>query len=158
MLTYGIQLPGCFCEGRGRVSPEIRVEYLRERRRIDDLWNAKEQPLESATSKFALYPNLRDVLMGRGKYREWPGNQRFSKLVALYAPRYVEADSKDRIDKTVIALEVIHHVETEGIRFLERTDEGWNVTDDGAIKDKVSHSLRAQVKHLSKTASGRKMI
>ena len=153
MLTYGLDVSDCFTEGRGVLSPEFTGEYLRERRRIDDEWNAKEKVFEHPTSTFALYPNQNDVLMGRGKYREWPGNQRFSKLVALFAPRYIDADGKDRIEKTVIALDIIHRLELEGVRFLQRTEHGWAVVDDATIKDKVSHSLRTQVKQLVKTAN-----
>jgi hypothetical protein len=153
MLTYGIDISDCFTEGKGVLSPECTGEYLRERRRIDDEWNAREKVFENPTSRFALYPNQNDVLMGRGKYREWPGNQRFSKLVALFAPRYVDADGKDRIEKTVIALDIIHRLEIEGVRFLQRTEHGWDAVDDSIIKDKVSHSLRTQVKQLVKTSN-----
>jgi len=153
MMTYGIQLPGCFCDGKGEtLSKEIRDEYLRERRRIDDRWNEKEQSFESAKSKFALYPNPQDILMGRGRGLEWPGNRLFLRRVALFAPRYMEADSKNRFQKTVIAMTLVRNLETEGARFLERTDEGWRIADDDVIKDKVTQTLRDRVHRQRKKA------
>lgn len=154
LLTYGVNMSGCLTPGEGRLSAAAGEDYIRERRRIDDGWNAMELPLESPTATFALYPNVNDILMGRGKYREWSGNQRFSRLVSMFAPRYVDADSKDRIEKTVIALDIIHRLEQEGIRFLSRTEEGWDVAHGPAVKDKVSHALRTQVKNFLKTTGG----
>lgn len=66
--------------------------------------------------------NERDVLMGRGKrISEWPGNQRFRKIVARYRPEYL---SSARSAKIHVAKQVIAEVVADGGRFLRELDPG----------------------------------
>lgn len=93
--------------------------------------------------RVALYPTPNDVLLGRGRsYQDYPGNRRLADWVDQYRERYHA--SIDRLDKTFTVMEVVKLVQENGGCFLQRTEGGWEVTDDAVSRTKVFHALRAE--------------
>ena len=95
--------------------------------------------------------------MGRGSplASEWVGNARLNRIIETYVDRY-EQLSGDRLEKTMIAIEIIQRIRESGkVRFLQRTSTGWERVDDmdQAPREKVSGLLRTAVrnKHSGKT-------
>jgi hypothetical protein len=85
------------------------------------------------------------VLMGRGRpFQQWLGNEELFKLVSMHTDRYM--DRVDRVDKTMIPLEIVQRIQINGGRFIRRTDEGWETVEDQVAREKVSQALRAEVR------------
>lgn len=150
LLTFGMSTQDCFTLKEGIMSRQYIETFLTDRRQKEAKIKERELEFEKPTSRFALYPNPSDVLMGRGKpFREWPGNIRLAKIVALHALRYAEA-TNERIDKTIIAMQIVHMIENDDAgRFLQRTDDGWEVVEDSVSKEKVSQALRTEARALT---------
>jgi hypothetical protein len=122
-------------------------EYIQRRSLAEEQWREKEKVFQKPGAVVALVPNPHDILMGRSKFASrWPGNMLYHTMIAQYAPRYNDPDSKSRMDKTLIIMEVIHVLQKDhGSRFLIRQDSQWVVAADEAIQKKVNQSLRAGV-------------
>jgi hypothetical protein len=154
LRTFGIDMgDGHIGRSRTRDNPpgqrlETMDEYLQRRSRLEDQWREAEKPFQKSSAAVALLPNPQDILMGRSKIAaNWPGNLLYHNIVAQYVPRYMDPVNKDRIDKTLIAMEVIHALHTDyGSRFLSRKENRWVVAEDAEIKKKVSQSLRIEAK------------
>ena len=155
LLTFGIRVYDCFVLNEGILSTEHIKSYIEERQRIEAHWIAVEKVSEDPKATFSLYPNKQDVLIGRGKnYREWPGNIRLSKMVSLEAPRYIKIGAKDRIEKTIIAMNIISILENEyGGRFLLPKHNGWEVASESMTREKVSSALRVEARLRIKAAA-----
>jgi hypothetical protein len=154
LLTFGISALDFFVPDNGIMSKEHIEGYIEERRRIEADWIAEEKSSEDPKSTFALYPNKQDVLIGRGKsYREWPGTIRLTKMVSMQAQRYVDVGAKDRIEKTIIAMQIISMIENDyGGRFLVPKNDGWEVAAESMAKEKVSGALRTEARLLNKVS------
>jgi hypothetical protein len=142
LLSFGIRAAKWFTPGQGMMSKEHLDSYVDDRRRMDAEWRRQE----SSDSKFVRHPTKLCVLMGRGRpFREWQGNEELSKLVSTHTDRYM-GNHVDRVDKTMIAMEIVQRIQIEGGRFIRRTDEGWETVEDHVAKEKVSQALRAEAR------------
>lgn len=152
LMTFGITAHDCFTPGQGIMSERHIQGYVEERQQVESIWKAREKSYEDPQARFSPYPNKQDVLIGRGNnYREWSGNIRLTKMVSLYAPRYLEIGAKDRIEKTIITMQVISMIENDYHgRFLIHKEDGWEVADENLAKEKVSGALRTEARVLNK--------
>jgi hypothetical protein len=123
-------------------------EYILRRSLAEEQWREKEKVFQEPSAMVALVPNPHDILMVRSKFAyRWPGNMLYQTMIAQYAPRYIDPDSKSRIDKTLLTMEVIHALQNDyGSRFLSRKDTRWVVAADEAIQKKVNQSLRLEAR------------
>ena len=123
-------------------------EYVQKRVQAEEQWREKEKVFHESSAVIALVPNSNDILMGRSKIAAtWPGNVLYHTVIAHYAPRYIDPESKFRIDKTLLTLEVIHALQKDyGSRFLSRKETRWVVAEDAEIQKRVSQSLRLEAR------------
>lgn len=137
LMSFGIVISESFKRGHGLRSRKQVDAYLKERRRVDA---TKKAELEAAIARDQIipYPNPADILMGRS--RIWIGNDHYADLINSCKDKYQTAT--ERLDKTMIAMEVLQRIQINGGRFLERTDRGWKAIPDSVAKDKISQALR----------------
>ena len=74
-----------------------------------------------ARDKIIPYPNSSDILMGRSKRR--PGNKKYADIISACTKRYKGAS--ERLDKTIVAMELMETIQARGSRFLQRENDGW---------------------------------
>ena len=119
-------------------------DYIQRRSLAEEQWREGEQAFKEPSAGVALVPNRNDILIARSKFAStWPGNMLYHTMITRYAPRYIDPDSRSRIDKTLLTMEVIHALQKDhGSRFLSRKDTRWVVAADTAIQKKVNQSLR----------------
>lgn len=88
-------------------------------------------------------PSPGDVLFGRGKVKEHPGNIRLHQLIEKRRSRYEVAE---KWEKTVIAEEIVAIIKECSGRFLRPTvnGEGWLEVDKEIAREKVSHTFRSR--------------
>ena len=142
LLSFGIRAADWFSPGQGMLSPQNLDVYIADRRRREAEWRRQD----NSDANFAPYPTNQMVLMGRGKpFRQWVGNEELSKMVSVHADRYMN-DDVYRLDKTMIALEIVQRIQIDGGRFVRRADRGWETVEDQVAKEKVSQALRAEVR------------
>eukprot|EP00980_Cylindrotheca_fusiformis_P029242 scaffold22766_cov131-Cylindrotheca_fusiformis.AAC.8 len=87
-------------------------------------------------------PSPGDVLFGRGKVKEHPGNIRLHQLIEKRRSRYEVAE---KWEKTVISEEIVAIIKECSGRFLRPTvsGEGWLEVDKEIAREKVSHTFRS---------------
>jgi hypothetical protein len=108
----------------------------------DAEWKCLE---ESKPNKCVSCPLPQDVLLGRGRpYQEFPGNIHLGRIVDLYRDRYKQ--TTERLEKTVISMEVVQRIQASGGRFLQRKADGWEVADDIVPREKISQVLRLKAR------------
>jgi hypothetical protein len=113
-------------------------QFIQELRQKDAEWKCLE---ESKSSKFIAYPTHQDVLLGRGRpYHVFPGNKRLGDMVDLYRDRYKQMT--ERLEKTIISMEVVQRIQDSGGRFLQRKVDGWEVADNLVAREKISQAMR----------------
>ena len=154
LRTFGIDMgegtPSS--KSSGSILPGSNVktmdEYVQKRVQAEEQWREKEKVFHESSAVIALVPNSNDILMGRSKIAAtWPGNVLYHTVIAHYAPRYIDPESKFRIDKTLLTLEVIHALQKDyGSRFLSRKETRWVVAEDAEIQKRVSQSLRLEAR------------
>lgn len=86
-------------------------------------------------------PTKRDVLCGRGRgFFAHPGNRRMLQIISENTKRYKASSKKE---KGVITREILVAVQSNGARFLKRTDNGgWEVARPEEALQKVCHGIR----------------
>jgi len=94
-------------------------------------------------------PSPGDVLFGRGKVKEHPGNVRLHQLIEKRRSRYEVAE---KWEKTVIAEEIVAIIKECSGRFLRPTvnGDGWVEVDKEIAREKVSHTFRSRRPKLQK--------
>lgn len=142
LMTFGMDLADAFEPGKGNMSREYIDRYLAERSAIEQEWKKQEQAFRDVNRDFVDYPISNDVLMGRGFATSWIGNQRLQSYVQSYSGRYT--DDQSRIDKTMMQIKIVQHVQVEDGRFIEPTVNGWAVVPDQVAKQKVGQMLRSK--------------
>ena len=140
LISFGILLEESLTEGCGSRSSETIDSYLADRRGKEAM-KKSQMDLVFQQDGVIPYPNPADVMMGRSK--KWIGNTRFASLVNSYTEKYNKGS--ERLDKTVVAMEVLHTIHSEGGRFIDRTKQGWKVVDDSVAREKISQALRMAV-------------
>jgi len=94
-------------------------------------------------SSSGITPTCHDVLFGRGKVKEHPGNVLLHKLIAERRERY---ELSEKWEKTVIAEEIVAIIRERSGRFLKQ-DKGdktsWVAVDTETAREKVSHTFRS---------------
>ena len=154
LRTFGIEMGEVSSSSKSSWSilPGSNVktmdEYIQRRSLAEEQWRETEKVFQQPGAVVALVPSPNDILMGRSKIAAtWPGNVRYHTVIAHYAPRYIDPDSKLRIDKTLISMEVIHALQKDyGSRFLSRKATRWVVAEDAEIHKRVSQSLRLEAR------------
>jgi hypothetical protein len=86
-------------------------------------------------------PTQFDVLFGRGKVKDHPGNIRLHKVIDNMRSRYELAE---KWEKTVIAEEIIAIIKDASGRFLKVEGDGWVEVDMEVAREKVSHTFRSR--------------
>eukprot|EP00934_Nitzschia_sp_Nitz4_P001460 Nitzschia sp. Nitz4//scaffold38_size140716//56163//59474//NITZ4_003140-RA/size140716-processed-gene-0.31-mRNA-1//1//CDS//3329550057//1460//frame0 len=141
LRSFGIQVdPTLWYEDSEREATIDR--YIKERRKIE---NEQRDCQEMESKGRILYPDSLDVLVGRGRpYQEFPGNVRLSAVIEECAGSY--GKSTEKLEKTVISLQIVQKMKESGTRFLRRTSVGWEVVDDVIAREKVVQALRIRVR------------
>lgn len=94
-------------------------------------------------STTGISPTCHDVLFGRGKVKEHPGNILLHELIAERRARY---ELSEKWQKTVIAEEIVAIIRERSGRFLkqEKGDKtSWIPVDTETAREKVSHTFRS---------------
>jgi hypothetical protein len=89
-------------------------------------------------------PARSDVLFGRGKVKEHPGNIRLHELINSKRSWYEMAE---KWEKTVIAEEIVAIIRDSQGRFLKVAsgdEDGWIEVDIETAREKVSHTFRSR--------------
>ena len=152
LSTFGIQCktlldsesPGSV-PGENDSKKQLHNEFIDRRRKIEYEEN-KARLEQEAKSGIILYPQLDDVLVGRGKpYQSFPGNVRFGGLIGDQNDEY--HTMSDKFAKTCISIDIVKRVQEYGGRFIERTKTGdaWQVIDDSAAREKTAIGFRSRV-------------
>ena len=146
LMTFGINLRDYLDPGCGVLSRHSIDIYLQERRLKEAASRHCESEQLASSPGTVLYPNAKDVLMGRGRpYVTWPGNIRLRQCVIPRLDRYVQmVDTYN--GKTALALEAVNEIKLEGGRFLKRNPGYWEIVDDQKAREKVSQIFRAEVR------------
>jgi hypothetical protein len=147
-MTFGISSESLF---RNAASDDGRMEIQRRhiaRRREIERKEAESLEQEESKSGTILYPQPNDVLVGRGRpYQEFPGNQRFGRLIDENLDRY--HTSSDKFAKTCMSMDIVKSTQEYGGRFIERTPSGWKVIDDVGAREKTAIGFRSRVSKVS---------
>lgn len=142
LMTFGIPMKSIPIRDDGTLKPEINEQYLRERQIKDKEFRRREED-ESLRGGVILYPNLNDVLLGRGRpFQQYAGNQRLNRMVDAHREQYQRII--DRFEKTCLSMDIVKLVQESGGRFLQRTQHGWERVTDFVAREKVSHSFRTK--------------
>ena len=109
----------------------------------------------SQPTKCTVTPTGLDVLFGRGKVKDHPGNQKLHMIIEKRLSRYEVAE---KWEKTVTAEEVVAIIREAGGRFLRSTanGKGWVVADTEVAREKVSHTFRSRLR-FKKSEKDKKM-
>lgn len=98
-------------------------------------------PLQSGV----VVPTPFDVLFGRGKVKNHPGNMLLHRLIGERRDRYEQAV---KWEKTVIAEEIASIIREHSGRFLRMENRDgqniWTVVDEATAREKVSHTFRSE--------------
>lgn len=137
-MSFGITPDMLPFDRRGNFSTVQFMEYL-EQRRIEEEAARKK---EAATGKI-LFPNSKDVLMGRGRpFQQFVGNLDLAKIVAKHQVEYNESE---RNSKTKLTRRLVQVIKDGNGRFLKRDgipDGGWVEVDDAQSREKIAHAFR----------------
>ena len=90
-------------------------------------------------------PTPHDVLFGRGKVKDNPGNKLLHKLIGERRVRY---EAAEKWEKTVIAEEIVLIFREHSGRFLRPERQGkqlvWSIVGPEIAREKVSHTFRSE--------------
>ena len=156
LMTYGIPVSTLPFTDAGEVKPEVFVDWVENRRKIEAEEKQREasrgakSPEQVPSLASSIIPGPNDVLMGKKKIaKEHSGNLRFHFLIDKHLGRYDAGTSKR--EKTEIAMEIVHLVMLFGGRFLKNTSTAdsnphWEEIDPLVARDKVAASFRSRRK------------
>jgi len=120
LRTFGIDLARqLFYDGDPHTNSEQESieQDIHRRQQLDHEWWQHEAPYRDPTSPIALFPYPQDIILGRNKTVAvtWSGNILYHKVIQDRMYRYIEAQnaSSVRINKTLIAVEVLHVLHNE---------------------------------------------
>lgn len=126
-----------------------------EFRTMEQEWRQKEAPFCDPSSKFALYPNPQDIIMGKKKsiVLSWPGNLAYNMCIRQLAASYGTA--RNNLERQMVVKEVLQRMKQDHqARFLSRKEnEGWDSLSDDEAVVKVSQSLRDEARKLTRKSS-----
>ena len=106
--------------------------------------NSKPLPLHLPTVTAFIAPHRFDVLFGKGKFlREYTGNVRANGLVAMYRPKYEQADKHEKTDIAKHIVNIIHESHGRFLKF-EESEGCWMEVENGMAREKISHIFRNQ--------------
>jgi len=154
LMTYGIACPILSDEDSVKARMMIHTNYT-QRRRAFEQQETNDMIDQMKRSGIIPYPNPNDVLVGRGKpYQKFSGNQILHELIRNeYLDAYERAT--ERFQKTCILMTVTKVVQLRlGGRFLERTVEGWKITDDRVARRKVASAFRSSLAVCASSSAG----
>ncbi|CAJ1960048.1 unnamed protein product [Cylindrotheca closterium] len=116
---------------------------------IENIDTSSDSEKSPPARKIYSSPSPGDVLFGRGKVKEHPGNVRLHQLIEKRRSRYEVAE---KWEKTVIAEEIVAIIKECSGRFLRPTvnSDGWVEVDKEIAREKVSHTFRSRRPKLQK--------
>lgn len=90
-------------------------------------------------NKASIDPSQQDILLGRGvRLMQHPGNIRFREYLEGYQDEY---DQAQRNKRRKVTSQVVQGLNSKGVRFLERNEEGtWVESDSAEAETKVAQS------------------
>lgn len=160
LSTFGIQCKTLFnsgnpfgVSGENDSKKQLHKAFIERQREIE--YKEEKFRLErEAKSGIILYPQLNDVLVGRGRpYQGYPGNIRFGQLIEAQNDEY--HTRSDKFAKTCISIDIVKRVKEYGGRFIERTKDGaWTVIDDSAAREKTAIGFRSRVSKVGMNNDG----
>ena len=65
-------------------------------------------------------------------------------FVLDFVDRY--AEGADRMEKTIVTMEIVQWIQVRGGRFIERIETGWRTVSDQIARDKIGQVLRAEIR------------
>ena len=109
-------------------------------------------PIASPAGIVVVEPTHKDVLLGRGKASQnHPGNVRFREILARYQEEYNNTPRYKRVDTPK---EITRFLLEDGVRFLQRVDNGWLECDASEAEKRVKQLFRNQKKSMTKKVNG----
>lgn len=117
-------------------------------------WMSSDGDVPEGERQYIGEPLPSDILCGRGKSIQHPGNDRMRDLVMEKKNEY--QDAKRRDEKTAITNDIVAQLlgGPTPVRFLLKDDKGWYSVGTNYAKEKVSHALRAKVGERKRTEEG----
>ncbi|CAB9517238.1 Transfer protein [Seminavis robusta] len=102
-------------------------------------WRKQEEKGNNHTSDI-IVPRRFDVLLGRGRRtRHHTGNVRAGHIADMFRDKY---ETAGRYEKTAIAERIVTIIRESHGRFLKWEDDAWEVVDQQAARNKISHFYR----------------
>jgi hypothetical protein len=145
-MRYSLMTFGIACHDVPQVDQdEERVQklmdkYLENMAELETR-EAAVRAEEDSSSDIIPYPEHTDALIGRGcPYYEFSGTRRLLVLIDSEKDRYSQLKD-DKFQKTCFSIGVVKKVQESNGRFLQRTERGWKVMDDGDARKKVINLL-----------------
>ena len=92
-------------------------------------------------SRPTVRPTTLDVLFGRGKMKEHPGNINLHKLIDAKRDRY---EICEKWEKTILAEVIVASIKEASGRFLKIEGGEWVEVDMEVAREKVSHTFRSR--------------
>lgn len=151
--TYAIRSFGIRAQNNAVLLGNHRFEkFIEKRRQIEaELRHQEEQEIQA--TGIIPYPMPEDVLLGRGRsYWSFHGNKVLNEILDSYTDRYSEGS--ERLDKTIIAMEVAAKTRDLGGRFLRKIEIGWKLAENAAVREKISQALRTKLRSTSTSGHG----
>jgi hypothetical protein len=151
LMTFGIPTQVLPLTNNGKAVWEHHHEWVRMREELED--KKEEQQTTVATDNIqgddtsTGVPMPLDVVMGNEKFAQThTGNIRYQCLIDERQERYDSAES--RIEKTLIASEIVLIIKEDGGRFWMRKQgvSGWVCMDDWVARSKVATAFRGRRK------------
>jgi hypothetical protein len=155
LLSYGINASQALTPGQGDLSRVAMEKYMEARRakeaaRQSQYQEQLERHAGNPSTCSIPYAQSKDVMMKHsGRY--WIGNTRLTQIVDWYRDEYRNA--KGRLEKTMIAMEIVQSIQLDGGKFVQRCADGWEVVGDQVAKEKVSQALRVALLKQQKEAT-----
>lgn len=143
LMTFGIAKETLPIDQNNRLSLTFFQSWLAMREEKEKgirASRASATTIDYEVSNTIVVPGQYDVLMGRGKIVESPGNNHLRYLISVHFDRY---DTAARCEKNVVCLWVLGMIEKKGGMFLKKDGQkGWVRIPESKAVDKISHDFR----------------
>lgn len=142
LMTYGIRYP--FFDSKERM--EYHQRYIQRKLQLEHAFTHNLQEEETKTG-IIQYPNMNDVLIGRGHpYQNFHGNGLLTEIAnSEYYQERIRQVGDDRFAKSCVYLDVMNTLYSKyGSRFLERIEgeKGWKLANKDMARRKVCNAFR----------------
>ncbi len=141
-MSYGIPRAILPIDHDGRVEVDDFRKWLASLQASDNVSSVTIDAMHGESLGVVVYPDEKDVLLGRGKRVEGSaGNLLLKRIIEKNSDRYEKAS---RFEKISVAQAVFLRMKQGGSRFLKKDGSNWIEVVDSVARDKIGHAFRNQ--------------